>query len=69
MQRRKETVGDHDDNPCVLIQGTDLERTLTLWSLAGFDVRQVRQFCRVVNLAEHHLINELLAAKNRSRKV
>ena len=55
------------------VRGASYKQIKYVCLLAGFDVDQTRQFCRVVNFAggmdslqAHHLINVLLAAKNRS---
>jgi hypothetical protein len=55
------------------VRGASFKQLKFVCQLAGFDVVQTRQFCRVVNLAggmdslqAHHLITELLAARNHS---
>jgi hypothetical protein len=52
------------------VRGASFKQLMFVCQLAGFDVDQTRQYCRVVTLAggsdslrAHHLINELLAAK------
>ena len=57
------------------VRGASFKQLQYVCQLTEFDVDQTRQFCRVVNIAggmdslqAHHLINELLAAKNRSGK-
>ena len=55
------------------VRGASFKQLKYVCLLAGFDVIQTRQFCHLVNLAggmdslqAHCIINELLAAKNRS---
>lgn len=55
------------------VRGASFKQLKYVCLLAGFNIDQTQQFCRVVDLAggldslqAHHLINELLAAKDHS---